>query len=113
MPECQIEQTRILAKLKQKLINEKCILSAYAYGSVIKALTGEKEWRKESDIDISIVESPSCELHTNAYYNDLIGEIEGHKPDVTTTHPLKAESPEKILSECYITKEHTPVLILK
>jgi len=105
---------KVLNQVKQKVNANPCIVTAFLFGSSVKSMFGEKPFSPLSDIDIYIVENPKCSVKTKEWYNDFIGEIDNHKPDVTVLHPFTTESWDKTRRLVWNDiKKHLPVLILK
>ena len=80
--ECQTEKRRrIINTVRNILAKENCVLEAYIFGSFARS-----DFKETSDIDIYIIHSPECPIKTRYYYNDMIGEIDGHKIDCGVEH---------------------------
>jgi predicted nucleotidyltransferase len=106
------EIQKILKNLKTKMDAEPCILKAFVYGSLAKSLTGEGEFKPSSDIDITVVENPQCPLRTRLWYNERIGEVLGHKPDVGVLH-LAKDSKQAVNELAKLIQERKPAIVLK
>ena len=86
--ECQTEKRReiIINTVRDILSKDDCVLEAYIFGNLVRS-----DFEETSDIDIYIIPSPECPIRTKYWYNEMIGEIDGHKIDCGVLHISKLE----------------------
>ena len=108
----EAEDVRVLRELKKRIDSNVCISKAYVFGSVVKSLLLGSEFRKESDIDIQIIENPKCPIYTKERFNEDIGMINGHKPDVGVFH-MDPEDEKSLHWFFSHARKQKPIILLK